>query len=155
MHSGSLEVSHSFMNHSSSSFSRSTAVSMENNNSFTNIMTYQIQFFNSLYCNTDIPPPLKTIDQSAERTLEETLRMTMYKTMDQTLCVTPNITPNDTQMNTLLESPINTLDQTMRETQTVTPYRSYENLICTNQLAKAREISVTFTFSFFFLSDIL
>jgi len=155
VHSGSLEVSHSFMNHSSSSFSRSAAVSTENNNSFTNIMTYQIQFFNSHHCNTDVPPPLKTIDQSAERTLEETSRITMVKTMDQTLCVTPNNTPNDTQMNTLLESPINTFDQTMRETQIVTPYRSYENLICTNQMSKAREISVTFTFSFFVLSDIL
>jgi len=51
---GSLEVSHSFIYHSAS-FSTSTAVSTSNNNSFTNTITYQLQFFNSLHCNADIP----------------------------------------------------------------------------------------------------
>jgi len=51
---GSLEVSHSFIDHSGS-FSTSTAVSTSNNNSFTNIITYQIQYFNSLHCNADLP----------------------------------------------------------------------------------------------------
>jgi len=51
---GSLEVSHSFIDHSSFSFSKSTSVSTTNN-SFTNMMTYRLQFFNSLHCNTDIP----------------------------------------------------------------------------------------------------
>jgi len=52
---GSLVLSHSFIDHSSSSFSRSTSVSTSNNNSLTNTITYQLQFFNSLHCNADIP----------------------------------------------------------------------------------------------------
>jgi len=53
--SGSLEVSHSFIDHSSSSVSSNISVSTATNNSFINRMTYQIQFFNSLHCNADIP----------------------------------------------------------------------------------------------------
>jgi len=64
VYSGSLEVSHSFLDHSAS-FSTSTSVSTSNNNSFTNIITYQLQFFNSLYCNADITlsTPMSTIEQ--------------------------------------------------------------------------------------------
>ena len=51
---GSLEVSHSFISHSAS-FSTSTSVSKSNNNSFTIRNTYQLQFFNSIHCNADIP----------------------------------------------------------------------------------------------------
>jgi len=51
---GSLEVSHSFIDHSGS-FSTSTSVSTSNNNSFISTITYQLQFFNSLHCNADIP----------------------------------------------------------------------------------------------------
>jgi len=58
--SGSLEVSHSFIDHSES-FSLNTSVSTTND-SFTIRMTYQIQFFNSLHCNADI----------SERTISET-----------------------------------------------------------------------------------
>jgi len=54
VYGGSLEVSHSFIDHISSSFSCSTSVSMTTNNTFTSIITYQIQFFNSHYCNADI-----------------------------------------------------------------------------------------------------
>jgi len=52
--SGSLEVSHSFIDHSAL-LSTSIAVSTATNNTFTNRMTYQLQFFNSLHCNTDNP----------------------------------------------------------------------------------------------------
>jgi len=61
---GSFEVSHSYIDHSSSSFSTSTTVSILNNNSFINRTTYQLQFFNSHYCNTDIPE--KTGGQSQD-----------------------------------------------------------------------------------------
>jgi len=74
--SGSLEVSHSFIDHSGSSFSTKTAVS-QTNNSLTNMMTYQIQFFNSHHCNADIPlsdkAPIKTIEISPMSSFEETL----------------------------------------------------------------------------------
>ena len=53
--SGSLEVSHSFIYHSSSSFYTSITVSTSNNNSLTYRITYQIQFYNSFHCNADIP----------------------------------------------------------------------------------------------------
>ena len=81
---GSLEVSHSFIDHPFSSFSRSTAVSTDNS-SLTNRITYQLQFFNSLHCNADIP--------LEEISLEETLRMTYYRTPDQTIRETQNETP--------------------------------------------------------------
>jgi len=75
---GSLEVSHSFLYHSASSFSTSTAVSISNNNSFTNTNTYQLQFFNALHCNADIP----LIQRSLEETLRETLKETVGRTYD-------------------------------------------------------------------------
>jgi len=63
---GSLEVTHSFIDHPSSLFFTSTSV-ITANNSLTNTMTYQIQFFNSHYCNADIPliepKRIITIDQ--------------------------------------------------------------------------------------------
>jgi len=74
---GSLEVSHSFIDHSGS-FSTSTAVSTSNNNSFTNMITYQLQFFNSIHCNADIP----LIQRSLEETLRETLKETVGRTYD-------------------------------------------------------------------------
>ena len=63
---GSLEVSHSFIDHSSSSFS-SRAVSITNN-SLTLRMTYQIQFFNSLHCYADIP----FIESKKQNTIDQT-----------------------------------------------------------------------------------
>jgi len=77
---GSLEVSHSFIDHSGS-FSTSTTVSTSINNSFTNTITYQLQFFNSIHCNADIP--------LIQRSLEETFRMTYERTIDQTIRDTP------------------------------------------------------------------
>jgi len=69
---GSLEVSHSFIDHSSSSIYSSTAVSTATNNSFTKKQTYPIQFFHSHYCNADIPLPQRTIEKSPNRSFEKT-----------------------------------------------------------------------------------
>jgi len=70
--SGSLELSHSFIDHSESSFSIATAVSTTNN-SLTNRVTYQIPFFNSHHCNTDIlltePKQMITIDQKYTKSI--------------------------------------------------------------------------------------
>jgi len=49
---GSLEVSHSFISHLGV-FSTSLAVSTATNNSFTIIITYQIQFFISYHCDPE------------------------------------------------------------------------------------------------------
>jgi len=55
IYAGSLQVSHSFIDHSSSFFFTSIAVSTTNNNSFTKRTTYQMQFFNSFLCYADVP----------------------------------------------------------------------------------------------------
>jgi len=124
VYSGSLEVSHSFIYHSGS-FSTRTAVSTSNNNSLTNRNTYQLQFFNSHYCNTDIPPPPRTLDQTPMKSLEETISMTNEET--------PRITLDQT------------VEQTIRESPTETIPRTYSELICTNQMGNKREISVIFS----------
>jgi len=84
VYGGSLEVSHSFIDHSVS-FSTSTAVSTSNNNSFTNTITYQLQFFNSFHCNAEIPLPQQSLEETISRTNEETLRMTYERTIDITI----------------------------------------------------------------------
>ena len=68
VNAGSLEVSHSHLDHSLLSFSTKTAVSTAINNSFSFRMTHQLQFFSSFHCNADIPiieqQQLYTINQS-------------------------------------------------------------------------------------------
>jgi len=65
---GSLEVSHSFIEHSSSSLSTSTPLSPSTNNSFTIRMTFQIQFFNSHHCNADLPVTIEILLNTFDRT---------------------------------------------------------------------------------------
>jgi len=64
---GALEVLHSFIDHSSLSLSSRTEVATVTNNSFISRITYQIHFFNTLHCNTDISQTeqkqYNTIDQ--------------------------------------------------------------------------------------------
>ena len=143
---GSLEVSHSFIDHSASSFSTSIAVSISNNNSFTNAITYQLQFFNDLHCNADMPLPQRTPYQSPMRSLEETiirsneetLRMTLERTIDLTFKETPTITqgisssytktidgtiifvPSEIISSTLVNTIVSTLVYTNSSTQTIT-----------------------------------
>jgi len=54
VYGGSLEVSHSLIDHSISLFSRSIPVLITNNNTLTNTLSYQIQFFKSHYCKSDV-----------------------------------------------------------------------------------------------------
>jgi len=54
VYEGSLEVSHSFIDHTGT-FSYKTSVSTSTNNSFTNRITYQLPFFKLLYCFADNP----------------------------------------------------------------------------------------------------
>ena len=160
--SGSLEVSHSFIDHSVSSFSRSTSVSTTNNNSFANRITYQFQFFKSHYCNAQLPVPvpspmrtatlaptktfeislIRSFEETIRRTNEETLRMTIERTIDQTI--------RETLIKTLEQSPTNTIDHTIRETPKETIHRSYAECIFTHQMANWREISVIFSFAFLY-----
>jgi len=146
--SGSFEVSHSFIDHSGS-FSTSTTLSLKNN-SLINMITYQLQFFNSLHCNAEMPlidrTPIKTMEKSEMRSYEETLRMTYERTIDQTIRETQINILNGSPMNTLKQTPINTIDQTIRETPKETIPRTYAESICTNQRDNKREISVIIAF---------
>jgi len=73
VYGGSLEVSHSFIS-LTGALSVSNPVSIANNNSFSKRQTYQIQFFNSYYCNTDIP--IRTIEATLGVTSQETPQRT-------------------------------------------------------------------------------
>jgi len=128
INSGSLEVSHSFIEHSSS-FSSLTPVSTAINNSFMKRETYHIQFYNSLHCNTDFPE--QTLVQSLMRSFEETIRPTNEETLKNTF-----------------ES---TKGQTKKATLNVTPYRSHDNL-CTNHLIDKGEINVIYSICFLLIN---
>ena len=80
-YSNSLEVSHSFISHNER-FSSRVAVSTSNNNSLTNTITYQLQFFNSIHCNADIPLIQRSLEETLRETLKETHRETVGRTYD-------------------------------------------------------------------------
>jgi len=112
---GSFEVSHSFIDHSASSFSTLIAVSTSTNNSFINRITYQLQFFKSFYCNAQLPVPVPspmrtffemqtpviTLEKSPIRSLEETIRRTNEETI---------------HCNTDIPPPSSTIAETMART---------------------------------------
>jgi len=127
---GSLEVYHSFIDHSLSSLSSATSVST-NNNSFTNRMTYQIQFFNSPHCHADMP----LIDKTPKITLEDTPMRSLIETISST---------NEETLKMTFER---TYDQTIRETAKETIPRTFaECMVCSCHLANKREIKVIFSF---------
>jgi len=128
--SGSLEVSHSFIDHSPTlSFSSRTSVSTAINNTLTKIETYQIEFFSSFHCNTDVHPPQRTNNQSPMRSFEETIKITIQETMKMTMGNT-HCSTNDVQKDT--------------------PHRSYDELLCSGQMNNGREINMIFAFSFIY-----
>ena len=106
IYAGTLTVSHCFISHSGS-FSASRSVSSSINNTFTRVQTYQIQFFNSHYCNADIPliNPDQTILSTPEKTLEKTIDSSIINTIEET--------PTNTFDQTIVETPISTFDQRM------------------------------------------
>jgi len=138
---GSIEVSHSFIDHLLSSFSSifttSLPVSTKTNNSFSKSSTYQIEFFKSYYCNAQLPAPVpspietlfvmetpfKTVEESPMKSLEETNE----ETMDQTLRVTHDSTIGDTLVKTIEITPISTLEYTPVVSIENTPVNSIES----------------------------
>jgi len=80
-----FEVSSSFIDHSSTIFSQGTAVSTTNN-SLTNRITYQMNYYHSHHCNADISlsqiSSEKTLSVSFQRTIDQTTRETMARTYD-------------------------------------------------------------------------
>jgi len=103
----------------SNSFIDHTGISSSsNNNSLTRTMTYQLQYFSSHFCYADNPLPKSTIEETLMRTILESLKITMEKTIDQTIEATPK--------------------------ETIP--RSYSEIICTNQMANKKQMSVIFSF---------
>jgi len=161
--SGTLEVSHCFIYHSSS-FSSSTTVSTERNNSFTYILTYQIQFFGSLYCNADMPlidrtamnytfeTPIKTPYETPMNTPQETIMNTLHETHintpQETKMNTPHEThintPQETRMNTPHETPIITPQETRmntpHETPNITPHETKMDTLHETHINTPQEI---------------
>jgi len=43
---------------------------------------YQLQFFNSIHCNADIPLPQRSLEETLRETLKETQRETVGRTYD-------------------------------------------------------------------------
>jgi len=145
---GSLTLSHCFISHQGV-FSISTSVTTSNNNSIVNRPTYKIQFFNSQYCNTDIPLP----DQTPERspTIQQTLKMTLFETPKQTIEETLMHSPLPTIERTLIETPFQTHEETLSET----PLRTHEETLprtydhqCSCHHEKNKEMRIIFSFSF-------
>jgi len=132
--SRSLEVSHSFIDHSESSLSTSSAVTIANNNSFTSEITYQIQLFQSYYCNADIPlidtSPNQTFQETAQRSPEETIRRTKEATLRFTY--------------------VRTIDCTIEKSSKETIPRTFSDILCSHQMVNKREIKIIFSFSFFY-----
>jgi len=122
---GSLEVSHSFIYHSAS-FSTLIAVSTSNNNSFTNAITYQLQFFNDLHCNADMPFEQRNPEETPMNTPEDTPMNTPEDTPLNTPEETPMNTPEDTPMNTPEDTPLNTPEETPMNTPEDTPMNTPE-----------------------------
>lgn len=100
VNSGSLEASHCYIDHNYT-FSISNAVSTDNNNTFSKIQTYQIQFFNSFYCYAETPSP----DSTPLSTINETPLITLYETHEKTIVPTPIISYDQTPINTIEHSP--------------------------------------------------
>ena len=126
---GSVTIYHSFIYHTG-------VTSSINNNSLTKKTTYQMVFFNSYYCQTDIriPPetpkqspnqsPILTLKETLSQTNEptpfftpvDTLNQTPIFTFKSTLEMTPNLSPHQTHMPTLYDTPIPTLHHTPEQT---------------------------------------
>jgi len=86
--SGSLEVSHSFIDHSSSSFSADESLSLLNTSN-TATETYRNQYFDSHHCKAEIPLPKQTLENTISRTNQETANpsksLTLLNTAEKTL----------------------------------------------------------------------
>jgi len=140
--SGSLEISNSIISHAGA-LSTSTSVSTSMNNTIDLVEpydkrnTYQIQFYNSYYCNADIPFILPT--------LIYTMRISPLKTPEETISMTEQ------------ETYIMTYETTIKETNNLTPeltiHRSYMDCKYTNP--NRREIIVIFALSFSYVYPLI
>ena len=121
---GNIEIFHSIIDHLD-------MISTGINNSITLTISYEIKFFNSHYCNTDIhlndPTPLRSFEK----------------------------TPVQTDKNTPAETFLRTYDPSIRETIIETLPRTYFEILCSNQMVNKKQFSVIFTFMFSFFHSIV
>ena len=80
-HSGSLEVSHSFISHTGI-IAPLAQFTMQNNNTFTKRQTYIVQYLGSFYCNAINPIPIPSPDKPA--IIEQTILSSPYQTPNMT-----------------------------------------------------------------------
>jgi len=71
---GIIEVSHCYISHNGYSLFN-TKVNTENNNSYTQLSTYQMNFFSSYFCKTELPKPTQTPESSFKETPNETPKL--------------------------------------------------------------------------------
>jgi len=128
---GSIEVSHSFINHNG-------ITSSTNNNSLTKRQTYFHFHFKSHYCNADNPIPKQSpfetpnttpiISKTLISTPIQTKAQTPLRTNDQTPLKTKELTPIQTKAQTPLrtnaQTPLRTNDQTPLKTKELTPIQT-------------------------------
>ena len=93
--SSSLEVSHSFIDYSSSSFIACESLSLLNtSNTWTE--TYRIQYFDSHHCNAEIPLPKQKLENPINRTNQKTtnpaISFTLLNSYEISLVNTPEET---------------------------------------------------------------
>ena len=73
-----FEVSHSFIDHFLTYLGNPFHNSFGTNNSYTNRMTYQIDFFGSLHCITYMPPPSSTFGETMARTYDSECKISEF-----------------------------------------------------------------------------
>ena len=118
--SGSLEICHCLITHLGA-FSDLTEVKTNNNNSIINTFslenrqTYEKAYFNSEYCNADLPNMARTLKETMVKTFAENPINTPVDTPMNTFADTPINTPVDTLMNT----PITTVDESNERSMVV------------------------------------
>ena len=126
--SGSLDISHCMISHSSY-ISIKTSVLTSNNNTMLYVPSYQMVFLNSHYCFTDIPPPTRTIMMTIEETSKNTIDCTIMPTFDVSLINTIEETLDKTHSNTidetLEETPMSSIEETFEETPMKTIQETY------------------------------
>jgi len=81
----SLELYHSFIDHSSSLYGSGKPAAISTNNSLSYRITYQIQYFNSHHCNADFPLPMRSFERTIEETKARTYDSKCEMSNDQSL----------------------------------------------------------------------
>jgi len=122
VYSGSIEVSHSFISHSGYTFFTRTMVLTSNNN--------------SIYTSITSATP-------------QTYQLAFYNTYN---CFAEHPKNENAPPRSCEQTYSATSDQTVDETLIQTPYRTFNEFLCSNKQANRKQINMVFTFSLFLLN---